>query len=142
MPRRHRNVSICGQSDSDCVNNITRQLQSRENENFHCNCMYGCYDLKYDSELSSTPIFNRAPLLDQFGVAADDMAVLHVYYENLIYSSQKKEQLVGFTEFLCKVFFRFEFLWFFSFSNLIMKLNFQQILAVFWDCLWDSALFQ
>lgn len=52
--------------------------------------------------LSSTPIFDQTPILKENEVSAENVAILHVYYQSTVYRSQKKEQLVGLTEFLCK----------------------------------------
>lgn len=102
MPRRHRNITICGQSDIECVENVKQELQSMKNNSFNCNCLYGCHGINYDMRLSSTPIFNQAPILKKFGVSAENVAILHVYFETTVHRSHKKEQLVGLTEFLCK----------------------------------------
>lgn len=102
MPRRHRNIPICGQSDFKCVEKVKQEFQSRKNDSFNCNCLYGCHGIGYEMRLSSTPIFNHAPILKKYGVSAEDVAILHVYYETTVHRSHKKEQLVGLTEFLCK----------------------------------------
>lgn len=104
MPRRHHNISICGQSDAKCTDHVKQALRSRKNASFDCNCLYGCHGIKYEMALSTTPIFHQAPALTRFNVSAEDVAILHVYYESLIVWSQKKELLIGLTEFLCKLF--------------------------------------
>lgn len=102
MPRRHHNITICGQSDFECVRNVKKQLKSRQNESFTCSCWYGCHAIKYEMGLSSTPIFGQTPFLTKKHVLAENVAILHVYYQSTVYRSQKKEQLVGLTEFLCE----------------------------------------
>lgn len=102
MPRRHHNITICGQSDSKCVKNVKNAIQTRKNDTFRCNCLYGCHAIKYEMGLSATPIFDQASILKNKKISAADVAILHVYYQSTVYRSQKKEQLVGLTEFLCE----------------------------------------
>lgn len=101
MPRPHHNLTICGQSDSACIDKVKTEIRSEKNESFLCDCLYGCHALRYEMSLSSTPIFNQAPLLKNSGVDAENAAILHIYYQSSYHRSQKKEQLVGLTEFLC-----------------------------------------
>lgn len=102
MPRRHHNVTICGQSNYQCVDSVKHAIRSKRNDSFSCHCLYGCHAIKYEMSLSSTPIFNQANILTNNGISAENVAILHVYYQSTVYRSQKKEQLVGLTEFLCK----------------------------------------
>lgn len=53
--------------------------------------------------LSATPIFDQAPLLKEKNLAVSDSAILHVYFQSTYYQSQNKEELIGFTEFLCEL---------------------------------------
>lgn len=102
MPRRHHNITICGQSDYECVKYVKTEIKLRQNDSFICNCWYGCHAIKYEMGLSSTPILGQTPFLTEKKVLAENVAILHVYYQSTVYRSQKKEQLVGLTEFLCK----------------------------------------
>lgn len=102
MPRRHHNMTICGRSDSACVSKVKKEIRSDRNDSFRCDCLYACHAIKYEMSLSSTPIFNQTPLLRSSGVDAENAAILHIYYQSSYHRSQKKEQLVGLTEFLCK----------------------------------------
>lgn len=102
MPRPHRNVTICGRSDAACIGAVKKEIRSARNDSFRCDCLYACHAIKYEMSLSATPIFNRAPILRNSGVDAQNAAILHIYYQSSYYRSHKKEQLVGLTEFLCK----------------------------------------
>lgn len=53
-------------------------------------------------ELSAAPIFEEAPLVKKNGLTAGNTSILEVYYQRGYYRSQDKEELIGFTEFLCK----------------------------------------
>lgn len=101
MPRPHRNLTICGRSDYACVHKTKHNIRSVRNESFRCYCLYACHAIKYEMGLSSTPIFDRAPLVIKNNLTAENAAILHVYYQSSFYRSQNKEQLVGLTEFLC-----------------------------------------
>lgn len=101
MPRPHRDLTICGHSHFSCVKWIKQEIQSAKNESFLCNCLYACHAIQYDMALSSTPIFEQAPLIIKNNLTSKNTAILHVYYQSTFYRSQNKEQLVGLTEFLC-----------------------------------------
>lgn len=107
MPRPHRNVTICGRSDAACIDVAKKEIRSAKNDSFRCDCLYACHAIKYEMSLSSTPIFKQAPLLRYSGVDAENAAILHIYYQSSYYRSQKKEQLIGLTEFLCEILFFF-----------------------------------
>lgn len=102
MPRPHRNMTICGRSDQECIKNVKIEMRTGLNNSFKCNCPYGCNAIKYEAGLSSTPMFGQAPLLKRFNLTVKNTAILHVYYMNTYYRSQNKEELIGFTEFLCE----------------------------------------
>lgn len=61
--------------------------------------------IKYEMGLSSTPIFQKSAFVKKWNITTENTGVLHVYYQNTFYRSQNKEELIGFTEFLCKYFF-------------------------------------
>lgn len=101
MPRFHDDITICGRSDDGCVNEVTRALESKTNKSFVCECLPGCYAINYDTEISLTPLLARSPLLQQRGLDPSNTAIAHIYYKDFSVRSQKKEELIGFTEFLC-----------------------------------------
>lgn len=99
MPRVHRNISICGHSDSKCVQEVKDEIQIDEKDEI---CQNGCHAINYDMALSSTPIYDDAPILKKYGLVAKNTGILHIYYQSSFYRSQNKEQFTGLTEFLCK----------------------------------------
>lgn len=102
MPRPHRNMKICGRTDSECVDKVRLELQLAMNDGFQCDFPYGFNAIKYDMSLSSIPIFDRAPILKKNHLLYKNAAILHVYYQSTFYRSENKQELIGFTEFLCK----------------------------------------
>lgn len=70
---------------------------------FKCDqCMSGCFELNYHSSFSTAKIFGRVPFLRQRRLDPNDVAILHVYYSRSNFRAQKRDELVGFTDFLCK----------------------------------------
>lgn len=102
MPRLNRNISICGLSNSKCISHVQRELLLGTNDSFKCECYYGCDAIKFDMGFSATPIFKDAPFLSKRNLTASNTSILHVFYQRLYYRGQNKEELIGFTEFLCK----------------------------------------
>lgn len=102
MPRIHENVTICGRSEVECVDRVRDEIHVGTNTSFKCKCPYGCHDIKFEMELSSTPIFEAAPLIKKEGLLSGNASILQVYYQRGFYRSQDKKELIGFTEFLCK----------------------------------------
>lgn len=101
MPRFHDDINICGRSDSVCVSEVTRELQLKTNESFQYECWPGCFAISYDTEMSLTPLLHRSPLLAREGMMPSNAALVHIYYKENSVRSQRKEELIGFTEFLC-----------------------------------------
>lgn len=102
MPRLDHNISICGLSNSKCISYVQRELLSGMNDSFKCECYYGCDAIKFDMGFSATPIFQDAPFLSKSNLTASNASILHVFYQRGYYRGQSKEELIGFTEFLCK----------------------------------------
>lgn len=103
MPRFNDDMAICGRSNNDCVNSVTDALQARVNESFHCECLPGCFALNYATEISMSQLLNdnRSPWLLENKMRPSDAAIVHIYYRENSFRSQRKEELIGFTEFLC-----------------------------------------
>lgn len=117
MPRPHHNMTICGHADAECVDRVKMEIQTATNDSFKCNCPYGCHAIKYEMGLSATPIFDQAPILRKRNLSTENTAILHVYYQSSYYPSQNKEELIGFTEFLCEFLSQF-------FKNYQLNANF------------------
>lgn len=108
LPRIRDDVSICGGSDQLCVKNVMQLIESKTNSSFTCNCLPSCYAIGYEAELSVAPTLTQAQhshvkyktsLLKKYAVS--DLAILHVFFQENNFRSQIKEELIGFTEFLC-----------------------------------------
>lgn len=86
---------------------VDREIRIKENASFRCNdCLTGCYAINYDSAFSTAKIFNKIPFLRQNKLDPKNIAIVHVYYSQSTFRSQQKEELVGFTDFLCKIFYK------------------------------------
>lgn len=102
-PRSQMNTTICGYSDANRVKQVDTEIRIKRNSSFRCtHCMSGCYAINYDTAFSAAKISKTATLLKKYNVQTTNIAVLHTYYESSSFRSQKKEEFIGFTEFLCK----------------------------------------
>lgn len=104
MPAIDPNITICGHSESKCVEELKDEINLGKNDSLQCKCPYGCHGIKFDMDLSSAPIFEKIPFLKKIGISAKNTAILQVHYQQSVYHSQDMEELIGFTEFLCKNF--------------------------------------
>lgn len=102
MPRFETDITICGRSDDTCVERVTNEIQSQKNESFTCQCLPGCYEVNYNAEVSMAPLLQEAPLLAKQGHLGPNVSVMHIFYKSNFFRSQKKDELIGFTEFLCE----------------------------------------
>lgn len=102
MPRLFDDINICGRANADCIAHVTREIQLKTNNSFICDCLPGCYAISYEAEISMAPLLEQPPLLKKKQMAPRNAALLHVFYKDFYFRSQKKEELIGFTEFLCK----------------------------------------
>lgn len=102
MPRFDDNTIICGRSDNDCVNRVTELLKLKTNDSFQCECLPGCFAINYDTEMSFTKLIAGSPLLQFHRLHDRNAAIVHVYYKGNSFRSQRKDELIGFTEFLCE----------------------------------------
>lgn len=101
LPRFDDDITICGRSDEKCTKNVTNEIQSRTNNAYLCNCLPGCFEISYDAEVSMAPLLQNVPMLQKRGLLEPNVSVVHIFYKNNYFRSQKKEELIGFTEFLC-----------------------------------------
>lgn len=108
MPRFDEQTIICGRSDNDCVNRVTELLKLKTNASFQCECLPGCFAINYDTEMSFSKLIAGSPLLQQHHLHERNAAIAHFYYRGNSFRSQRKDELIGFTEFLCK----HSFFWF------------------------------
>ena len=59
-----------------------------------CDCLPGCFDINYDTEVSMAPLLPRTKV--------QNISIVHFFYKKYHFRSQRKDELIGFTEFLCK----------------------------------------
>lgn len=102
MPRANEDVPFCGRSDSKCTEKVSQLIHSKANQTFVCDCLPGCFDIHYDLETSMAPIMPGADVLTQNNWDPQNIAILHIFFKQHYFRSQVKEELVGFTDFLCK----------------------------------------
>lgn len=109
MPKIEKDANICSRSDQPCLNDLKEKLKLKQNESVECECYPSCFSLNYDGELSSAPILRPVELLPNAYASSvfnahttDNLAILHVFFRSNSFRSQKREELIGFTEFLCK----------------------------------------
>lgn len=76
MPRLHPNIKICDRSDSDCLEKLRDEIHVGLNSSLKCDCPYGCHDIKFEMELSSTPIFVGAPQVKKHKLSAGNASIL------------------------------------------------------------------
>lgn len=103
MPRLFDDINICGRANARCIAHVTREIQLKTNKSFICDCLPGCYAISYEAEISMAPLLKQPPSLRKKQMAPGNAALLHIFYKDFYFRSQKKEELIGFTEFLCKL---------------------------------------
>lgn len=101
MPRLYKNIDICGSSQLDCVKMVNNEIHWKRNSSFQCNhCLSGCFALNYDPAFSTARIFEKDAFLLNHNLEPENVAILHIYYAASSFRSQKKEEFVGFADFL------------------------------------------
>lgn len=139
MPRLHSNISICGPSDVKCVNRVNNEIHFKRNSSFACSqCLSGCFALNYNPSFSTAKIFEKDSFLLSHNLDANNVAILHIYYAASSFRSQKKEEFVGFTDFLCNDKMTNVQIFYSLFSDFFFQIH-QQILVVYLAYLWDSV---
>lgn len=102
QPLFRANLSICGAADESCISEFLYEFKS-DNPMFKCDqCIGACFALYYEGTMSMAKIFNRVPFLRQRQLDPNNIAILHTYYSRSTFRAHKKDELVGFTDFLCK----------------------------------------
>lgn len=108
QPREFRNITICGAADVDCIKGVEQKIRADLNSSFKCSrCLSGCFEIHYESSVSMATIFDEIPFLRRNNLKSKNIAIVHAYYGKSTFRSQRKEELVGFTDFLCKIFNKF-----------------------------------
>lgn len=102
MPRFYDDIPICGRSNDDCVDDVTDQINEQINSSFICKCLPGCFEVNYNARVSMAPLLSGAPILAKKGLSEPNVSIAHIFYRYKFFRSEKKDELIGFTEFLCK----------------------------------------
>ncbi|XP_037029673.1 pickpocket protein 28-like [Bradysia coprophila] len=101
MPRFYDDIPICGRSNDDCVDDVTNQLNAQKNSSFSCDsCMPGCFEVNYHARVSMAPLLHGAPVLAEKGLSGPNVSIAHIFYQYRFFRSEKKDELIGFTELL------------------------------------------
>lgn len=100
----HDDVTICGRSDAACVQKVAEKMQEKRNASFICDCRPGCYEIEFDSNMSRAPLHPQAPILQKGRYAADNVSFVNIFYKDRYYRSEMKDEIISFTDVLCKKF--------------------------------------
>lgn len=103
QPKAHTNITICGAIDLTCIVKVVDNIVNGYHL-FRCDhCIRGCFSLTYDPTMSMAKIFDRVPFLQQKRLDPKNVAIVHVYYDRSTFRAHKKQELVGFTDFLSNI---------------------------------------
>ncbi|XP_011645500.1 pickpocket protein 28-like [Pogonomyrmex barbatus] len=116
MPKSS-NTPICGKKDDPCAKRARRAMEVKlydedlTNSNVtkipSCNCWPGCFEINYRIELSQNkliPTFQTAKryVKKNMNYFTENMAVVHLFFVDSQFTKHIKNELFGFTEFLCR----------------------------------------
>lgn len=112
LPKVDPNTTICTPWDNKCTRDVQQRMESADT-NISCeNCVPACFELSYDTVITSMPFVKanfttkedipQRLFKDDFDGGRSDLAIVHIYYGNNFFRSIVKEELFGFTEFLCE----------------------------------------
>lgn len=146
MPRIRPDLNICGPVDWHCYDTVKDAIDLGYNDSFTCSCMPACFGINYDTEMSMARMLeNNQAIREKMlrGMTAADrrnnIAVLQVFYKEANFRSQNKEELIGFTEFLCECDHNFCHLSSRLTTHPLEFCSFQPTPVVFWAFSWASA---
>jgi amiloride-sensitive sodium channel len=98
---------ICNKKKAVCYDNVLYSIASTENQNLSCICLPSCFEVVYEKEISSARLGAGNFQMSEeivMGKKADflqkNVAVVHVYFQEKVFRSFTKGELIGFTEFL------------------------------------------
>lgn len=111
MPRNFGNDSkICSRQKAECYEEILYKIQSTMDLNYSCNhCQPACHEVNYNREISSSVLGGGKgsfevveQLLKNYNASyiRDNLAIVHIFFNENAYSGFTKNELIGFTEFL------------------------------------------
>lgn len=53
MPRVDEKTNICNRDDWECYEKIKRAIEMAVNDTYECQCLPGCFEISYGSEIST-----------------------------------------------------------------------------------------
>lgn len=128
MPRLHNDTNICNQKDFKCYNRLSTVADLGIDDSITCKCMPGCFEINYKPSVYISELGNGSYMMRERELTEKDLqrlvyirsiywslkefffenrksiAVVHIYYEESYFRSFTKEELIGFTEFLCRLY--------------------------------------
>lgn len=109
MPRNFTNDSkICSRQKAECYEDVLYKIQNTMDQNLSCNhCLPACWEINYNREISSSVLGSGSfqvveQLLKNYSASyiRDNLAIVHIFFNENAYSGFTKNELIGFTEFL------------------------------------------
>ncbi|XP_017753882.1 PREDICTED: pickpocket protein 28-like [Eufriesea mexicana] len=117
MPKSS-NTPICGKKDTGCATDARRAMEVELyddnigitsinlSETPSCNCYPGCFEIGYNVEISQSKLMANVIVSDNYVKKSKEyftknMAVVHLFFVESQFTKYMKNDLFGFTEFLC-----------------------------------------
>lgn len=107
MPRRVNGSKICNRKKAVCYEKVLYNIAYSVEEKFSCSkCLPACFEINYGREISSSKLgtgdFITAEEIPKRDVSYihDNLAILHIFFNDNSYRGYTKSELIGFTEFL------------------------------------------
>lgn len=107
MPRTFNNGTvICNRKKASCYEKVLYNIAHAE-ANYSCNyCLPACFEINYEREISSSKLgtggfmtLETIPSRDVTYIH-DNLAIIHIFFNENAYGGFTKSELIGFTEFL------------------------------------------
>ncbi|KAL6445649.1 hypothetical protein ACFW04_000866 [Cataglyphis niger] len=155
MPKSAK-TPICGKRDEQCATRARRAMETKlYDEDLttpinvsripSCNCWPGCFEINYRIELSQnklTSTFNidKRYIKKNLDYFTENIAVVHLFFVDSQFTKYVKNELYGFTEFLCKYPISRTL---YNYKVIIIKsieYNLQQVREACWVFLWASVV--
>ena len=106
MPRTFGDGSIiCNRKKASCYEKVLYDIAHSET-NYSCNyCLPACFEINYDREISSSKLgtgFITSETIPSRDVnyIHNNLAIIHIFFNDNAYGGFTKSELIGFTEFL------------------------------------------
>lgn len=103
MPKIYNDVNICGRTDDECISHMRSIQKLKVNQSVDCDCLPSCNIIEFQAEVSSAPILNPVPLLPNLSTQEiENISILQIFFRENSFWAKKREEIFGFTQFLCK----------------------------------------